>query len=482
MRVVPFWWPRGVRGAPGLSPLGVSVKSPRSVERANPLDRLGLNPWLQVFLTIIAGAAVAVIAWAVIQRFLHIIALLIAGFLVAYLLNPIVDRLERGGIRRPLAILLVYLAIFSIIGLGFVLLFGPLTVQLQGLLNTLPGLLTSKHGAPSGLDRFFAQNHIKLSVEGLRNQIAGYITSAATTLLSSTLSIVTGVVTVVTDTLLVLAITFYLLLDGQAMHTRAVRLLPVTYRDRWFFVEAAINKVLGGYVRGQLIVAVTVGIAAGGGCGLLGVHYPLVIGLLATIFELIPMIGPVLGMLPAVIIALFQPMPLVLWVVVYFIVLQQVESNVIVPRVSGHAVGLHPLAALLALLVGVELGGLGGALLAVPLAGILWVMLIAFYGEATGQTQIVGVRPWRTAYAGLARQVMGRRRASEPPPGADGAGIDGPVPVRNERLAAIQQEQEFLIERFEAAEASQTPAEPKAPAEQSADSAAVDGTRTPDPA
>lgn len=432
------------------------MNAPRPVKPAKPgnmLDRLGLNPWLQLFLTIIAGAAVAVIAWSVIQRFLHIIVLLVASFLIAFLLSPLVTRMERGRIRRPLAILLVYLAIFGLIAVGALLLVGPLTAQIHGILNTLPSLVSGKPGHQTRLDVWFHQHGINITVEGLRSQLAGFVSTAGTTILGSTLVVVTGIVNFITDLLLVLVITFYLLLDGHAMRNRAVRLLPASLRDRWFFLEATIDKVLGGYVRGQLIVAATVGSAAGIGCAALGVQYPLVIGLLAFLFEFIPMIGPVLGMLPAVLIALFQPLPLVLWVVVYFIVLQQIESNLIVPRVSGHAVGLHPLAALLALLVGLELGGLGGALLGVPLAGVLWVVLIALYGDATGQTQLMSDRRRQPAYVSMARQMIDRRRSKLDVPIDDGDPTSGPVPVTSERLAAIQQEQVHLKERFEADEA-----------------------------
>ncbi len=426
------------------------MNAPRTPDRGNAISRLNLNGWLQLFLTIIAGAAVAVIVWAVVQRFLHIIALLIASFLVAYVLSPLVDRLERG-LRRSLAILSVYLVIFVIVSVGFVLLIGPLTIQLRGLIDNLPALISPKAGTQTRLDQFFAQHGISLTVADLRNQVASWVSSIGGSLLSSTLTIVTGVVQVITDLLLVLAITFYLLLDGRTMHTRAVRLLPASFRERWFFFEATIDKVLGGYIRGQLIVALSVGVAAGVGCAVLGVRYFLVIGLLAALFELIPMIGPVLGAVPAVFIALFQSPTLVIWVVVYFIVIQQIESNVIVPRVSGHAVGLHPLAALLALLVGLELGGLGGALLSVPLAGVLWVMVMALYGDVTGQTRVLAVPARRGGYVSRAWQMVDRRRGKIDEREPDGPGA--PAPLGNERLATIRQEQEHLLEQFEAEQA-----------------------------
>jgi predicted PurR-regulated permease PerM len=426
---------------------------------------------------------VAVIAWTVIERFLHILVLLLASFLLAYLLGPFVDRLERLRLPRIVAILIVYLVIIGTVTLGVILLIGPLTAQLQSLVETLPTLVEPKAGAPSGIDRFFQENGIPLDVAELRTRLGEYVSSAGTSLLGGTLAIVAGLVTFVTDLFLMLAITFYLLLDGRSMHNRGLRLLPATARERWFFIEATLNRVLGGYIRGQILVAITVGVAAGVGSALMGVQYPLVIGLLAFLFEFIPLIGPVLGMVPAVLIALFQSPGLALWVIIYFIVLQQVESNVIVPRVSGHAVGLHPLAALLALLAGVELGGLGGALLAVPVAGVLYVVALAIYSDATKQTELLVAQPRRSPYRSL-RHVIERRRIT----GEGGMPVSGPAPAPipdvatpvavdvtvgvtapvattvadepNERLATITQEQAQLMAQFDANEAEEAAAQP----------------------
>jgi predicted PurR-regulated permease PerM len=421
---------------------------------------LGLNPWLQRFSTIIAGAVVALIAWTIVARFLPILVLLLASAIVAFLLGPLVDRLHSRGVPRLVAILLLYLTILGGLALGAGLLIGPLTTQLQGLVATLPTLFDTKGGAQIEIDRFFQQQGIPLSVASLGKQIATYVTSAGSSLLGGTLAVLTGLITLVTDLFLVLAITFYLLLDGSSMHTWALRLLPAPTRERWFFVEATLNRVLGGYIRGQILVALSVGVLAGLGAALLGVPYPLVVGLLAFLFEFIPMVGPVLSSIPAIILALFQPLPLVWWVIIYFIVLQQVESNVIVPRVSGHAVGLHPLGALLALLAGVELGGLGGALLAVPLAGVLYVVFLALYSDAMGQTQLLVAAP-RPSAVSLLRQVLRPRRGA----GAGVAPVSTPAaePLSNARLATLVDEQAVLSAQFAAGEAAQErPASPSA--------------------
>jgi predicted PurR-regulated permease PerM len=440
------------------------MTKPTTSTAAPRADRFGLNPWLQRFLTIIAGTVVAVIAWTIIARFMHIIVLLLASLLVAFLLGPLVDRLEQRGMPRILAILLLYLTVLGALALGVVLLVGPLTAQLQGLTQSLPTLLSGQNGAQLEIDRFFQQQGIPLRVSDLLNQLSASVSTAASSLLGGTLAILTGVVSLLTDLGLILAITFYLLLDGQNMRTWGLRLLPNAARERWFFVEATLNRVLGGYIRGQIIVALTVGVAAGVGSAVLGVHYPLVIGLLAFLFEFIPLLGPILGMIPAVILALFQPMPLVWWVIIYFIVLQQVESNVIVPRVSGHAVGLHPLAALLALLAGVELGGLAGALVGVPVVGVLYVAALALMSDASGQTRLLRSAQRRTTYSTL-QQALGRRRGGAPPAAPAPAPAPAVEAAANERLTTIVQEQAQLSAQFAAKEAAQAePAPDAAPA------------------
>jgi predicted PurR-regulated permease PerM len=139
------------------------------------------------------------------------------------------------------------------------------------------------------------------------------------------------------------------------------------------------SRVLGGYLRGQLTLALIIGVLAGVGMSLLGLPYAVVLGVLAGLFELVPMFGPILSVVPAVIVALFMPFPTVLWVVLYFLAIQQLENNVLAPRISGHAVGLQPLGAMFALLAGFQLAGLLGGLFAVPLAGVVWVLLGAAY-------------------------------------------------------------------------------------------------------
>jgi predicted PurR-regulated permease PerM len=129
------------------------------------------------------------------------------------------------------------------------------------------------------------------------------------------LSIATGVTDLLVNFVLVVVISLYLVLDGSRIRDKLASLIPPKRQRLFRFMEASLVRVLGGYIRGQLTMAAIIGVSAGLGCWLLGVHYALVIGVLAFFFELIPMVGPVLAAVPAVIISVFQPFPLVLVVI-----------------------------------------------------------------------------------------------------------------------------------------------------------------------
>jgi predicted PurR-regulated permease PerM len=181
------------------------------------------------------------------------------------------------------------------------------------------------------------------------------------------------------NAILVLVVSAYLLSGFPAIRGNVIRAVPRRYRGVHEFARSNAARIMGAYLRGQLIMAATIGTLATVGLGLLGLPDFVVLGVLAGLFELVPMFGPILSAVPAVIVALFQPWPTVVWVIIFFLVVQQFESNWLGPRVTGHAVGLHPLGAMFALMVGFEIAGILGGLFAVPVAGVLWVFVVASY-------------------------------------------------------------------------------------------------------
>jgi predicted PurR-regulated permease PerM len=335
-----------------------------------------------VALTALAFAAAAI--WLLGHLF-RIAAMVMFALVVAYALEPALKKAERR-VPRAVAALGVFAAAV-VVAAGAVLLLGGLVLnEAVQLLAALPGDLNQ------GADRIQTQLAFKgipvpfLGASTATAQLQHGVSGGMTGFLQAAFNALGLVAAAAVDVVITAVMAFYFMVDGKRMRIALANLVPDPHRDKVVFVEEVVDGVLGSYIRGQLILATTVGMLAAAGCALLGVRYPLLIGILAFVFELVPMVGPILASLPAIVIALFQPFPLVLYVAAYFLVLQMLENHVLVPRISGGAVGLHPLVALVALLAGAEAAGALGALFAVPAAGILNVLATAAWSAWHGQT------------------------------------------------------------------------------------------------
>jgi predicted PurR-regulated permease PerM len=169
---------------------------------------------------------------------------------------------------------------------------------------------------------------------------------------------------------------YYWLVERASIKRVILRTVPVRHARNVNTVWMEVEEKLGGWVRGQLILMLAIGVMAAIGYSLLGLPNPVLLGVVAGLFEIVPMIGPFLAFAPAVLVALavVDP-PRALAVAGFALVIQQIESNILVPRVMGRTVGVSPLTVLIGILVGASLAGLPGAFLAVPLAGALQVIL-----------------------------------------------------------------------------------------------------------
>jgi predicted PurR-regulated permease PerM len=334
---------------------------------------------LTVELAILAGCVLIYVAWLVLQRVLHTALVLLIAMVLAFALGPLVDRVQARTGRRGLAAAAVYLGLLLVVAGGMVLLTQPFVSQATALLSNLPHYVEAARAQVPGLDDRLRQSGIPLSVADLQSKVSSLLVESGSVVLGGTVTVLAGVTGLVVDLVLVLVISLYLVIDGPRMRAGLMGLVPPERRENARFVEDTVTRVAGGYLRGQLVMAVSIGALAGLGAVLFRLNYPVVIGVLAGIMELIPMFGPVLGAIPALLLALLNPFPTVVWVALYFVAIQQIESNVLGPRITGHAVGLHPLGAMLALLAGFEVAGILGALFAVPVVGIVWVLIAAIY-------------------------------------------------------------------------------------------------------
>lgn len=320
----------------------------------------------------LAAIAFLWVASQVIGRVLHIVVVLILALVLAYALEPLLAWAGRF-LPRGLAAILIYALALGILATGILLLVPPTIEQSESLAARLPSYLDQ-------LDSYQPFAGVDLT---------GSVRSVVQSAFASAFTVAAAIASGVVDAALVLVLGFWFMVEGGRMRELVTRLSPRDQRDKVSFVQDTVSQVLGAYIRGQLMMAAIIGISSGLGSWLLGVHYPILIGILAFFFELIPMVGPILASLPAVMISLTQPFPLVIYVIVFFVVMQMIENNVLAPRITGGAVGLHPAVALLAIVIGADLGGVVGALFAVPIAGIASVLMIAAWKGWHGEPVVV---------------------------------------------------------------------------------------------
>jgi len=326
---------------------------------------------------------VAVILWGASHIIRSLLVLLIA-VLLAYALAPVVALLRRF-LPRWLAILVVYLVAVGLLGGLVYLIINSLISQVTALTQALTQAGTSGGGGMLGsllatLHRFGVSDaQIAAARQQLLNQ-AGSLTSDVVPLLR-------GIFDAVLDAILVVVLSVYLLIDGERLVHWIQENAPLNSRSRVRFTLTTLQRVVGGYIRGQTILCTIVGVLVGGGMFLFQVPYALLLGVLAFVFEFIPILGVFFSGAFCVVLALISHGPLIAGLVlVYFIIVHIIEGDVVGPRIVGRAVGVHPAVSIFALLAGAELFGVWGALLASPVAGVLQVVIAAVF------------RQWRLAH------------------------------------------------------------------------------------
>src|SRR4051812_13301415 len=285
-------------------------------------------------------------------------------------LDPAVSALERRGLRRRGAATAVVLlaALLALAGL-IALLVPPLIRQVEGLVAGYADQLTSGRGPLGSLERDY---HV---VERARHAVSG---DAATRLLGgagTVLSITRGIVGFAVGMVAIGFLTLFMLLEGPAWVERGLEAMPESRRAGCLRVGGRIRETVSGYVTGNLLISAIAGTGAGIVLALSGVPFPVALGLLVAILDLIPLAGATLAGLVLAIVAFPTSLSAGIIVVVYFIGYQLIENHVLQPLVYGRTVRLSPLVVLVAVLVGSDLAGVLGALAAIPVAGTLQILL-----------------------------------------------------------------------------------------------------------
>lgn len=320
---------------------------------------------------------------------------LIAGFLF-YLLNPLVKALMRIQIKkfkvkRPLAIAIVFLLLISVLGLIISFFIPRLIEQIKSLVIGLPGYL-------SELQRFltnvFNNSHIdwlqKVDLHSYISKFEGSLTSILKNFilsLTNSLGSVIGTITSVTVTLVTVPfILFYMLKDGEKLIPAVKKFFPERNQSKVAELLHEMSTTLSRYISGQMIECLFVGTFSAIGYSMTGIPYALLVGLFAGITNIIPYLGPYIGLMPALFLAFSKSLTTVFWVIVVCIVVQQLDGNLVYPNIIGKSLHLHPLTIIIILLVAGNIAGLLGMILGVPLYAVTKVVVKFVYDIAKIRT------------------------------------------------------------------------------------------------
>ncbi|TSA84616.1 AI-2E family transporter [Deinococcus detaillensis] len=339
-------------------------------------------PWLRLLVYLALVALVVVLA----RLLASVVVTALIAYALAFVVHPVLAWLEKRRVKRTLGVLLVVVFLLSVVSLlswtvlsQVVSLIGELPALAARLPDLIGGLLKRLSSVP-GLESAQKQFSVFLTQEA--QQLRNNLGPTFQRLLTSGGTVLGGVVSVVGwlgQGVLVLILSVYFMLDYERVGHGFLRILPLAWQPTALQLSEDVALAFGGYLRGQLLIGLAVGALVALGLILLGIPNALAIGLLAAVLDIVPYLGPVVSALPAVLLALPSGWVTVLLVVGVFIVANQIEGNLLSPFIMGKTTNLSPAAVLLAILAGLTLGGLVGAVLAIPTVTLLWRWTLRYW-------------------------------------------------------------------------------------------------------
>jgi predicted PurR-regulated permease PerM len=322
-------------------------------------------------------AVIGVVLWSLAHVAAPVVMFTL-GAILAYALTPLVGRLSRI-MPRMLAVLIVYLGLLVVMaGVIFLLVatviqeVGPLVERVSAWLQA-PGV-----DGPAAITGYLQQLGISQDqINSLTADLATFLKGFA----GDAVPVASGLLGMVFNAVIVGIVSIYLVLDGGRFLHWASGNTPLSHRRNASFFVQSLDRVMGGYIRGQLLLCLAIAILIGFGMWVIGVPFPLVLAVLAFVLEFIPMIGLWLVGALCVLVALSQGWQMALLALAVAVVASVIEGNILSPRLLGHAVGVHPLVSLFALLAFAEIFGLWGALFAAPAVGSAQALATAFWRQ-----------------------------------------------------------------------------------------------------
>ncbi len=330
----------------------------------------------------------------------------IIAIIFAYIIDPIVNYLERKGVKRQFGVIIVYISVILIFGILIVSVIPKTINEISNLLTSLPAMVdTLIKEVNSFVSNVFAKFNIELPenlinvyketnpkvngdvetpqivsdiLNSIRATINDVITKAQGSLmgsLSNVLSKVYGFLTSAFRLILIIIFSFYFAVDKEKFLLKVKRAIPNKYREDISYLTSNIDTALQQFIRGRMLMAIFVGLITMAYLLVLRVDFAIIIGLITCVADIIPYIGPFLGCAPAVLFAFMDSPMKALWVLILFVIVQWVENNILAPKLIGDSTGLNPLVILISIIIGGGIFGVWGMVISVPLMSIIFILV-----------------------------------------------------------------------------------------------------------
>ena len=330
----------------------------------------------------------------------------IIAIIFAYIINPIVNYLERKGVKRQFGVIIVYISAILIFGILIVSVIPKTISEVSNLLTSLPGMVdTLIREFNNFLSNVFAKFNIELpenfinfyketnpkvngnvetpqivsnildSIKGTINDLIVKVQGSLMGSLSNVISKLYGFLTSAFRLVLIIIFSFYFSVDKEKFMLRVKKAIPNKHREDISYLTSNIDTALQQFIRGRMLMAIFVGVLTMVYLLVLRVDFAIIIGLITCIADIIPYIGPFLGCAPAVLFAFMDSPMKALWVLILFVIVQWVENNILAPKLIGDSTGLNPLVILISIIIGGGIFGVWGMVISVPLTSIIFILV-----------------------------------------------------------------------------------------------------------
>ncbi len=328
-----------------------------------------------VYININAMSVVKIIMIGVIFYLLflikEILAILFVSLIFASGIDPWVDWMQRKRIPRGVGVIIIYIIMFFVFSSALVLIIPPISEQVNDLLLNFPMILDKVVSGFKVLKEFSSQYGFLNNIESGLSTLANGIPSAAGDVITTLKDMVGSIISF----FIVLVITFYMAVEEKAMKKIVWSVAPSRYQIYIMGLVNRMQKKIGLWLRGQLILSLIIFLLTYIGLSIMGVRYALVLALIAGLTEFVPYLGPILASIPAIFLAFTQSPMLAVFVAVLYYIIQLTENNIIVPKLMQKVVGLNPIVSIAVLLIGLKIGGIAGGILSIPVTTALMVFL-----------------------------------------------------------------------------------------------------------